>query len=1669
MVLPFGGCGVGRIPAIDSKKYLLAIAIFLLFMSPVYSLVIYTNGMEFGQGETLELSGLADSSESVVEASVSIYNSTGGIVAASSANSSGGAMNYFSVSIPINSSYGPGEYAVLVRVGGQSVNASFSVASEKLFFKSHLISSFEVKAVNTCATATQAEAGNNFSELIELSKSGTLHYGNASNLTGDGTNFTFVLVDQNYNGTYDTVYIDNSVPYVELWKQRSAGEKIAPEVNYVLAEIEYATGDKIYLMPPINDSVYGPGGMVEFVGLVENSTGFKFNESLNITLKDAGGNIFNSTSGQTDGNGTLVSSFTVPEEPGTYYLYINGTPVDTFSVEAFKLAGKITDLAGTPTASFSQNPKVELAANVKTLDGNAVTTANVTASLTYPNGTTVIAGTLTYDNNTKSYLKEISSRLEGAPNGNYRVMFYAGYGNYTQQFMEGFRIESIKLDVIAMNPQFMDEAEGSEAMVDAFAPGGKVSLMVMISDVSKGGIMDAGPESMGLIDIESGNRTCASSVSLVKLEDEQGNSVDTTGLNLTIVNLSDAVSVFGLEGEDEGPEEEMLKQCMIIFNSPQKTGTYKAKVKVNHALGEKDGTVKFGIQKLYAVANPVDFKGDEFWFYAPNSTLRIKLKVTNLLTREEVSAGSILSARIIEMYRVWPAFGDQLTGGYNPNASASNGTITFTSPNSEGFFMFKFKFKVNVSGQNVTGTGTGYFMLKKYMIWGEQSGFGEGGQKPVAGVGENITLTVHVVDVEKGSQMDLGQSGLSCSDNDNDGLPDCDGLEADINEIWNDQLMKRMESGTNYNVSLGVVRNSSASLGVIPIDLPTGWYGVDLILRDTVTNDSYFGWANFEIRNFWVDVLPIELKDDGNLSAGWGGGEIYGVGHDILFTAMAFDPRNMTEWGPRNLNVLNMSLESVTLDSMNGPPVFLEEGDYSVEYSDKTVLLDRGPEPVPANITLINLTLNTNKTGEYRANVRVTTSKGSDVGDFWLQVAPFWVDMSYRGMEEWPVIFSPDEVVEINISAYDFDDNPLDLNESKTRVRSFWNEKTGQPIKINANATNTTCSGNNCTIIVNLSAALGGQSGKYDMGLEIVDVNGNKKPDGIQCETRRVTVSIPNLKEVWVDQQSDTNKRELNFESDRDSCDNEKTLQSDGYGSSGTFIELDEGGLKKSLQDDNCPEAGNTTFCMDGEALNLTIPFNKTNLTKGGVYCLAADGSWADRNGSGECLQDTNFTYLVSNSTHIWVAVSNSTPMQFVNLSEASPLSDGDSFAAAGIDWYFRNIGKEEYNCNESGCGWTLNERFFRVSGLDFLDLESFVNHFNCSDQSVNQRFNLSGVYENNFLGIYCVLKEDLDGLPNYCECNESECYGVGSASKSALDWVYGACPNTTMGTTVYVASNTTSIWVNESLEGFNQSTALFEESTFEINGRLWSVSRIGKTEGDADSLKHFAVALSDRIKLNLGGEEVYLSVSNKYAENYAMRFCIREGQEWNEDWDDNCEGQTVYVVSNATHLWVDTSIDLTGASPLAEDDEFEAGNVTWRVVSVDGQEFRVNNAAGICGEMQVCDGEGCERQAYNIVPPNNSESFTTFYYGYIPNIIGNLEYGDRWFSEMFPAFNYSRPVYVFHNTTHVWISDEANFSSVAGVAVGSVLTDPYGGIWNVSSINRNKAVLRGINILAST
>jgi hypothetical protein len=74
---------------------------------------------------------------------------------------------------------------------------------------------------------------------------------------------------------------------------------------------------------------------------------------------------------------------------------------------------------------------------------------------------------------------------------------------------------------------------------------------------------------------------------------------------------------------------------------------------------------------------------------------------------------------------------------------------------------------------------------------------------------------------------------------------------------------------------------------------------------------------------------------------------------------------------------------------------------------------------------------------------------------------------------------------------------------------------------------------------------------------------------------------------------------------------------------------------------------------------------------------------------------------------------------------------------------------------------------------------------------------------------------------------------------------------------------------------------------------------------------------------------------------------------------------------------------------------------------------------------------------------------------------------------EMFNGVSDERYVYVFHNKTHLFITDTygdfRDLPMISIAAVGDNITDPYGGRWTVKALGDSTVSLKGLNTVAST
>ncbi len=1143
---------------------------------------------------------------------------------------------------------GLGNFKITLTEVSDSVDLYFEVVNVYLKPVVRFMGAATPIFVNT-SRAVNTENGSltnaNFTKLFAFNLSSTIYYGEKENLTGDGRKFSFVVVDERAAGVYDSVYIDDdrifqlfndtedsgTTKFIETAK--SPGDMLEADAThrYIIVDINTTSGNGVYLIVPPSSPTYSSSDMLYMTVLVTDSNGNIYpNKTVNVSILDESKAFKNTTLVNIGSEGHIdLAENLSGYAPGKYFIVANETPVEIFKVESFKLHGKVTDISNNPTMEFAPGSKAKIWAVSRDANGDLQNLASdPIGTMMLPDGSTETVTFSAQPNSTGVYTATTSTLTE---TGEYKVEIQGTDGTSTEKFDVGFRVQSIEMIVEVLNPKYIDEGAGPNTMVTAFAPGSNVTAAIFMINTTKGsGLKSGGPpcgfDGQGCVQV-----SCDAAQFDVVIRDDLGNkyALNSSQGEFSAMTIETAAASVGLPPPSEPG---MKDQCMIMIwgennTWSNKTRNYKLEIKFsNDSIGNLVSGTTFSIKRLLAQGSTVDFKGDSFSFFAPNSTVRVKLEIRNMVTDELLQASDIMDARFTEMWKEWPNRKNALTdmAGFDKttlNESIEGDTIVFTSPPEEGFYMAEFRFRANVSGQVLEGTGNIFFELKKYLIWADLDSMSEGNW--YAKVGENISLTVSIMDIDMGFQYGKG-STATCTG--------CTGLVATIDKMFNEQFFKQMQEGTDYTITEGIVVNSTsgASITIHPIgsNMPSGWYGVDILLNDTATGNTYYGWGGFEIRNFWVDIFEVQ-NNSGNYTRAGGGGPESGttvpVGGSVLLGIAAFSPP--TKFSPPTpLTVINTT-PIVMEDERMWPPLPVSSSKYSVTYAGtKNVTEEWGIVPT----YLVNLTIaNDIEESSYRLSFDVQASGvGSDIGTAHITVSPYTVSkysVPLAKMFEWPPVYASTENLVLVINATDFNYNPHNL--TNITIGELFSEKSGRPIKMRygQNYTNN-CTGQAslCNITINLS---GLSAGEYFMELEINDTQGKLQSERYGFEIKNILFSVPLIYEGYTNYYS-TPEKNLDAPASEDTCDNQLWLM-----------------------EDNHPEWGNTTNNIggwfNGSDINLTIPYNKSiNPSYGwGIFCInTQEGRWHFTSGQGEGACPGEYVYMVSNGTNTWINITNNMP-----------------------------------------------------------------------------------------------------------------------------------------------------------------------------------------------------------------------------------------------------------------------------------------------------------------------------------------------------------------------------------------------------------------------------------------
>ncbi len=1160
----------------------------------------------------------------------------------------------------------PGQYTLLLEQGNENVKMNFEVKTEILKPVVRLMESLNFVHIFTDTQIDNGTGGigGNFSDLLSLNKTPYLYHGKILNLTGDGRVYHFVAVDENAPGVYDSLYVDDdsdfrlfndtednaTYPFMETSEQPGGMLKIDSEHRFIVADMDTSTGKTVYLLEPLDSPMFSSSDMLYMLVLLKHENGtLGKNTALNVSVFSESKVLKDSNLVEINENGTGNLSVNLSDySPGKYTIVANETPVDVFKVETFSLRGKVTDLSGNPMTTFAPGSTPKIWVIARDANGDLMTLdSDPGGTVTFPDGTSFGLG-LTEEPNATGVYTSVSGGGLTMP-GEYKIEIEGTKGQYTEKVKVGLAVKSVEMMPMTLNPKYMDEGGGKGTMVTAFAPGSNITAAVFMINMSKGSGLKSGGPPCGFDGSSCVGVSCDASQFDVVVKNDLGQKYNLGENNFSVVTIGYASQLFGGETPDEPG---MKDQCVVIMwgenNSwAENTGEYKVELSFsNDTIGDLRAAETFSVKRLLAKGSTVDFKGSSFSFFAPNSTMRVKLEVRDMLTDQLLPAENIINAKFTEMWKEWPerknVFKDMSAFTKSDlNESIVNNTIVFTSPPEEGFYTAEFRFKANVSGTMMDGTGTIFFELKKYMIWADLDVAGEEGSWFVKR-GENISLTVSIMDIDMASQKGSGTTP-TCTG--------CAGMVATVSSLRNEQFFKEMKEGTDYTVTPGVVINSTsgATVQINPINLQSGWYGLDILLNDTSTGNTYYGWGGFEIRNFWVDIFSV-MNQSGNITRMGGEGTTIPVGGSSLMAVAAYSPPSKFS-PPMPLKVTYVNKAGIQ-DTSVWPPLPVDDTLCSMEnlYEENlTECFDEGCEKYP--IYLINVSTSSQiKEGNYELAVSADTERaGSDIGTARMTVSSYRINYMTDPMSkmfQWPPVYANTENLTLIFTGLNFDNSPHNL--TNITVKNMYSEKEDRPIsfKYGKNYTNNcTGSSNLCKVDVFLS---GLSPGEYFAQLEVDDGNSTQTSE-FMFGIKNLIFSVPQIYEGWTRDQT-TAEQTLDAWNGEDTCDNQIWMQ----------------------KNDVCKSLPGSTICTDqigGVQTNITLPVAKNNSVDyfADRMCIYLNdgGRWLYASAPDDGCPGDKFVYIAGNGSHAWINMSN-------NMSDSQTLTNESTFTLSGypgITW----------------------------------------------------------------------------------------------------------------------------------------------------------------------------------------------------------------------------------------------------------------------------------------------------------------------------------------------------------------------------------------------------------------
>jgi hypothetical protein len=884
----------------------------------------------------------------------------------------------------------------------------------------------------------------------------------------DDMNFNFSDSSEDGNGMTEIKYI-------------TQGDKFSINTtSYKVVFIDPKCTKAVLVTNP--SSFFGGGENSTLVLEPVNSSGQPVNVSGNITYKiynDEGELITNTTTNLTEWN------YTVPGDAGNYYVYADGDNVGSFSVSKFSMKAMILDANGKEVSIVAPSTRLNITVTViNASSGSAISSAVVNATTT--SGSVY---TLTYSSSLGYYYATITAPSSGTE------IYDISAAVAGQKQKTSLRIETRSFRISAF-PMATEKGES-----DGFAPNQSAVIVITGTNMSDGSALN----------LSTLTSNCnLSKINLTSIINTTGSDlIGTVQNSINSMNITTALSLYNVP---DFVREEMLsllgqQACVINLSAPDKEGIYTGRIVVNVSGSIEVSDVPITVQEIFAKASPMDIYDSFKWYVSPSESVYLKMNVLDAATGSEIAASNITSVSLIEVITengtivtasmLNESFSNSLTVGWS---SSSQAALSFVVNDSiMGGHMVRFMAKVRVQRgntiRNITGVGSGWFMEKKYHVFGRPE---TSGGNWFFGTNSNITFVVEVYDSTSFSSFGQAKSGNES------GSSSLQNIAVVVDEVRDQFTWKKIDFSSTSGTTDS---RGQARVNITPTtSWPTGNYNVRIKITKSGVEDYGFSWFEVKSFNFWA----------------WTNNWQVGARQAVPITASV----SYTNW----TSVSGASV-NITKILYHGKP---ESGMWvSSEVSFNASAANTSALTSGSGMATVVIPQNTvTKSGQYEAVLTATLPSGSSQTSMtWFNVKSFVIFLrDFTRQDVWNPSYRAGQNITVNITggtSMNWTKWPIPIDGSKN-ISAAWVttiEKEGmfgpfmkKDTRGGAQQTITqshTCNGQRSICQINISTA-GMDEGRYHAIIMANDTDGSEENEWFNFEIKSFTITTPEFKRVMV-------------------------------------------------------------------------------------------------------------------------------------------------------------------------------------------------------------------------------------------------------------------------------------------------------------------------------------------------------------------------------------------------------------------------------------------------------------------------------------------------------------------------------------------------------------------------